>query len=64
MPMTQAPAPVAGVSCFGLATAEERDAPTAKAVLDVALFALGCVIFCAVAEALFDLLNVLLSFCC
>ena len=53
MPMTQAPAPVAGASCSGLATAEEWDAPTAKAVLDVALFALACIVLYAVAKALF-----------
>jgi hypothetical protein len=37
---------------------------TVDAVLNVALFALGCVILYAVAKALFDLLNVSLSFCC
>jgi hypothetical protein len=36
----------------------------AKAVLDVALFALACIVLYAVAKALFDLLNVSLSFCC
>jgi hypothetical protein len=36
----------------------------ANAVLNVALFALACVVLYAVAKALFDLLNVSLSFCC